>query len=132
MGTQDPYSSFHYLVHLSLHSGPSNLLAEFREAGGLATRPVPRTTVSDITLKRGVVNSSSLWDWITQARSTGAALRSNATITLRDETGRAVQSWKLINARPVKYTGPTLSGKGNDVAIEELVLSSESIEIWPP
>ena len=33
--------------------------------------------------------------------------------------------WKLIKARPMKYTGPSLNGKGTDVAVEELVLASE-------
>jgi phage tail-like protein len=40
-----------------------------------------------------------------------------------------VQRWKLFRARPTKYTGPGLNGKGTDVAIEELVLASERIEI---
>ena len=40
-----------------------------------------------------------------------------------------VQSWKLTNTRPIKYTGPTLSGTATDVAIEELVLAAERIEL---
>ncbi len=44
-----------------------------------------------------------------------------------DRTTQA-QAWKLSNARPLKYTGPTLSGVGGDVAVEELVLSCERIE----
>ena len=37
--------------------------------------------------------------------------------------------WKLIGARPMKYTGPSLNGKGTDLAIEELVLAAERIEM---
>ena len=41
----------------------------------------------------------------------------------------AVVTWKLINAMPTKWTGPTLTAKGgSDVAIEELVLAVEYIE----
>ena len=41
----------------------------------------------------------------------------------------AVVTWKLINAMPTKWTGPTLTAKGgSDVAMEELVLSVEHIE----
>jgi phage tail-like protein len=41
----------------------------------------------------------------------------------------AVVTWKLINAIPIKWTGPTLTAKGgSDVAIEELVLAVEHIE----
>jgi len=89
-------------------------------------------TVGDVTLKRGVVNLSSLWNWITQVRSGESPSRHNAVIILRNEAGNPVQTWKLINAKPMRYTGPTLSGNGNEVAMEELVLSSEGIEIVPP
>jgi phage tail-like protein len=52
------------------------------------------------------------------------------TIELQSEDHtQTVQSWKLTNARPTKYTGPSLSGKGTDVAIEELVLASERIDL---
>jgi phage tail-like protein len=40
-----------------------------------------------------------------------------------------VMTWKLTNARPMKYTGATLNAKGTDVAMEELVLSCEKIEV---
>ena len=37
--------------------------------------------------------------------------------------------WVLVNARPTKFTGPTLAGKGgSDVAMEEIVVSIESFE----
>jgi phage tail-like protein len=52
------------------------------------------------------------------------------TIELMDEAHTGpVMTWKLTNARPMKYTGPTLNAKGGgDVAMEELVLSCEKIE----
>jgi hypothetical protein len=41
-----------------------------------------------------------------------------------------VQRWTLHNAMPLKYTGPTLAGKGGgDVAMEELVLSVEELQV---
>ena len=33
----------------------------------------------------------------------------------------------LKGARPIKYTGPALSGKATDVAVAELVLACEDI-----
>jgi hypothetical protein len=40
-----------------------------------------------------------------------------------------VVTWKLFNAMPIKWTGPTLTAKGGtDVAMEELVLAVEHIE----
>jgi phage tail-like protein len=86
--------------------------------------------VSDVTLKRGIVNSKTLWDWIKEVRREGSQKAKNVSITLRDETGKDVQTWLLNHCVPMKYTGATLAGKGGgDVAMEELVLSAEAMEI---
>jgi phage tail-like protein len=59
----------------------------------------------------------------------GVADRRQVTITLLDEARNAVASWKLRNAQPKKWTGPTLAAKGGgDVAMEELHLVCEGIE----
>ena len=85
--------------------------------------------VGDVTLKRGLVNSADLWAWITQTSTQGIAGKRDVVITLRNEAGKPVQKWKLGGVLPMKYTGPTLAAKGGgDVAMEELVLSSESLE----
>ncbi len=66
-------------------------------------------------------------------RAPTASRRSvDVVITLRDEASKPVQKWTLRNAVPMKYTGPTLAGKGGgEVAMEELVLSAEGFEIAP-
>ena len=87
----------------------------------------------DVTLKRGVVNSKDLWDWMQAVRKTGVDAQRDVTVTLRDEAGNNVQVWQLRSVVPMKYTGPTLAGKGGgEVAMEELVLSVEGYEIAPP
>ena len=48
---------------------------------------------------------------------------------LSEDRETVAQEWKLFNARPMKYTGPSLNGNGTDVAVEELVLAVERIEI---
>ena len=41
-----------------------------------------------------------------------------------------IASWTLVNARPMRYTVPSFNAKaGTDVAIEELVLSVEDMQI---
>jgi phage tail-like protein len=86
--------------------------------------------VSDVTLKRGILNSKSLFDWIGDARTKGPAAQKSVTITLLDEAQKPVQSWVLRGVVPMKYTGPTLAAKGGgDVAMEELVLSAEALEL---
>ena len=86
--------------------------------------------VSDVTLKRGIVDSSSLWAWIRAARVEGPAAQKNVVITLLDEAQEPVQSWRLRGVVPTKYSGPTLAGKSaSEVAMEEIVLAAEGLEI---
>jgi phage tail-like protein len=86
--------------------------------------------VSDVTLKRGILNSKTLFDWISATRTRGPAAQKSVTITLLDESQQRVQTWVLRGVIPMKYTGPTLAGKGGgDVAIEEVVLSAEAMEL---
>ncbi len=143
-----PLPAYNYLVDLNGPRDPGKLLGGFSDVSGLETdihiseyrdgnepeahvRKIPGShKVGDITLKRGVVDSSDLWDWITAARTTGVAAQRDVVITLCDESGAPVQQWKLRAVIPMKYTGPTLAGKGGgDVAMEELVLSAEGYEI---
>lgn len=86
--------------------------------------------VGDVTLKRGIIDSGPLWDWIKNTRTTGVNAQKDVAITLLDEAGKAVQKWLLRKVIPMKYTGPTLAAKGGgDVAMEELVLSAEGLEV---
>jgi phage tail-like protein len=47
---------------------------------------------------------------------------STVVITLYDSRNSKVASWTLRNAIPTSWSGPSLSGKGNDVAVEKLQL----------
>ncbi len=147
-----PYPNYNYLVDLkSPGIKPDQPLGGFSDVAGLKTElhiaeyrdgndAVPHVhkvpgmhTVGDVTLKRGVVNSSDYWNWVTDVRTNGYSKHRDVTITLRDEANNAVEIYKLYNALPKGYTGPTLSGKGSgDLAIEELVLAVEGIEVSQP
>jgi phage tail-like protein len=138
-----PYGAFNFIVHIAStepaggFSDVSGLntemvVAEYR-SGSSAENHVAKVPglhkVGDVTLKRGIVNSADLWGWISAVRTTGPKAKKDVTITLRDETGKDVQTWTLRRAMPLKYTGPTFAGKASgDVAMEELVLSSEGLD----
>jgi phage tail-like protein len=86
--------------------------------------------VRRISLKRGIVNSRSLWDWIQATRCGGATAQRSVTIALLDEGHSVAQSWRLKGAVPILCTGPTPAGQsGGDVAMEELVLATQALEI---
>lgn len=145
-----PYPSYSYLVDLKGPRDPEKPLGGFSDVAGIKTelhiseyrdgndkanyvhKYCGMHTSADVTLKRGVVDTSDLWAWITDARTNGSSARRDVTITLRDEANNPVQIFKLWAVTPKGYTGPTLSGKGaGDIAIEELVLAPESIDILP-
>ena len=143
-----PYGAFNFLVNLNGPHGPESPLGGFSDVSGLGmeltmseyrngnerenhVRKVAGIhKVSDVTLKRGIVSSEDLWDWIKEAQRNGPAAQRTVTITMRDEAGENVESWVLQNVVPMKYTGPTLAAKGGgDVAMEELVLSAEGMDL---
>jgi phage tail-like protein len=142
-----PYGAYNFIVEMPTGRDATEPLGGFSEVSGLSSeitiseyrngnelvnypRKLPQTRkTGDVTLKRGLIDATDFWDWMTLVNTTGPAAKRNVRITLRDETGSPKQRWTLRGVVPMKYTAPTLNAKGGqDVAIEELVLSSEAIE----
>ena len=147
MARATPYSAFNFLVELESGKGKepasgfsevSGLNAEITVAeyrnGNAATNYVTKLPgihkSGDVTLKRGVIGSKDIWDWIKAVRAGDLdEAKRNVVIKLQDEQREStVVTWTLVGAMPIKFTGPTLNAKGGgDVAMEELVLSVEEI-----
>ncbi len=81
---------------------------------------------SPIMLKRGITDSSELWDW-QQTVATGRTERRNISIVLADETGAEQIRWNVRRAWPSKWTGPSFSSTSNEIAIEELEICHEEL-----
>ncbi len=147
MARTHPYPAFNFLVNLNGPRGPEEPLGGFSDVSGLGTEMTiaeyrngnekeNRTRkvagiykASDVTLKRGVVDSADLWAWVQDTRTQGPDAQREVVITLRDEAGKSIQAWKLRGVVPMKYTAPTFAAKGGgDLALEELTLSAETIE----
>lgn len=110
------YSAFQFV--LSLNGKP---VGGFSDVSGIGADIKPVRRLRQLTLKRGVLQLSAISEWVRGEE---------ATLTLFDESERPVQTWAIRGALPAKYTGPTLAGRGGgDVAMEELVLSAESIDL---
>ncbi|MFN7979206.1 MAG: phage tail protein [Vicinamibacterales bacterium] len=142
----NPYSQFNFLVDLGtgVTEGPD---AGFSEVSGLGMEVTvaeyrngndPENAVrkitglnktSDVTLKRGVIGSLNLYKWLDDIRNGAQNTARTVTITLLDEVRQPVMTWKLLRARIIKYTGPEMNAKGTDVAIEEMVLCYERLEM---
>jgi phage tail-like protein len=85
---------------------------------------------SDVTMKRGVIGSLSLYQWLNQIRNGDQNSLRTITVQLQNEDHTAVvQTWKLLRARIIKHTSGPFNAKGTDVAMEELVVSYERLEM---
>jgi phage tail-like protein len=146
MPRDTPYSAYNFIVEFDGNDPATSALGGFSDVSGLSTevtlmeyrqgndkenrvRKIPGLHKSgDVTLKRGIMGQTNFWQWV-QITRTDPTHRRGVTITLQDEQHNAILKWRLINARPMKWTGPTLAAKGgSDVAMEELVLASEGFE----
>ena len=146
---ENPYSAFNFIVALGGaqgDGGEGSIIGGFADVSGLGTdvtyaeyrngnerfntvRKVANThKLDDVTLKRGLVGSVDLFEWLKGVRD-GVADPRQVVITLLDEARQAVATFKLRNAQPKKWTGPTLAAKGGgEVAMEELTLVHEGVE----
>jgi phage tail-like protein len=84
----------------------------------------------NLVLRRGIIGSLDLYEWWNEVRNGSVAAARTVTVTLLSEDhAQPVLTWKFLHARPAKYTGPVLNAGGNEVAIEEIELAFERMEL---
>jgi phage tail-like protein len=135
----DPYRNFNFLVEIDGIAQASFMecsglettteVIETREGGNNTTMvKLPgKTSYSDITLKWALTASQEMWQWRADVIN-GAVTRRNGSIVVYDLANKVeVARWNFFNAWPTKCDGPPLNAKGNEVAVETLVLAHEGI-----
>ena len=142
-----PYVQFNFLVDLGdgVTDGPQAgfqelsgvgmevTVAEYRN-GNHKENSVMKITgmnkMTDVTMKRGVIGSLNLYQWLDQIRNGDQRAMRTVTIQLQNEDHTAIAlTWKLLRARITKHTSGPFNAKGTDVAMEELVLAYERLEM---
>ncbi|MFQ5587908.1 MAG: phage tail protein [Nitrospiria bacterium] len=79
-----------------------------------------------VTLKKGTVKGTNLFfEWIQEKESSARAME----ISLCDEGGVPVVSWRIGKAIPVKLQAPSFDANANDVAIESLEIRAAGITV---
>ena len=142
-----PYVQFNFLVDLGTGNsdgadagfqevsgiGMEVTVAEYRNGNHKENSVMKITGMNkstDVTLKRGIIGSLTLYKWLDQIRNGDQNAMRTVTISLQNEDHTAVvQTWKLLRARIIKHTSGPLNAKGGDVAMEELVLAYERLEM---
>jgi phage tail-like protein len=142
-----PYTQFNFLVDIGdgVTEGPN---AGFQEVSAISTEvavseyrtgnskenSVRKITglnkATDVTLKRGVIGSLSLYQWLDDIRNGNQNAQRTVTIQLQNEDhSEVVQTWKLLRARIIKHTSGPFNARASEVAIEEIVLAYERLEL---
>ena len=86
--------------------------------------------IPDVTFKRGLIASLDLYQWLNEVRNGSQEQLKTVNIKLMSEDHSTIaQEWNLANARPIKYTGPTLKGTDTEVAVDELTICCENLTV---
>ena len=142
-----PYVQFNFLVNLGdgntdgaeagfqecSNIGMEVTVAEYRR-GNDKENSVRKITglnkATDVTLKRGVIGSLNLYNWLNDIRNGNQSAERTVIIQLQNEDHtEVVQTWKLLRARIIKHVSGPLNARGTDVAMEELTLAYERLEM---
>ena len=142
-----PYAQFNFLIDLGAGAtdGPQAGFQECSEIGmsvdvieyrngnekengvrkltGLARYP-------DVALRRGIIGSLDLYQWLDDIRNGNQMAVRTVTVRLMNEDHTAVvQEWKLLRARIIKHVSGPFNARASDVAMEELTLAYERLEM---
>lgn len=139
-----PMTGFHFSVELE-----EGKTASFAEVTGLnmtttaieyrtgedqtfATMKMPGLKkYGNITLKRGTMSGDvSLFEWF-KSINNNTVTRKDIKINLLNEEHKAVVTWNVKGAFPVKYDGGSLNASKGEVLIESVELTCESFEVVP-
>lgn len=90
------------------------------------------TKFGNVTLKWGMTNSMSFYEWLMDV-SSGKLMddsrNKDITITLFDDDGTtSLAAWNLYAAWPSKYVAPDFNASSSEVAIESVELVYESMD----
>lgn len=108
---------------------------EYAEGGlNTTTHKLPvRTKYPNVTLKRGMDATGDLFRWYADCLdwygpgAHGPKKRRNVTITVYDSRGEAAMAYHLMNAWPVKWTGPELKASAGAIAVESLEFAHQGL-----
>jgi phage tail-like protein len=106
-------------------------------------RRVGRVKLVPIILKRGMFVGSpggyadtQIWDWLTGMVSGALPIpRYDGMVQVlapKTQNPREVARWRFSRGLPSKVTGPSLNARTGEIAIEELQIVHEGLQLWRP
>ncbi len=144
-----PFTAFNFSVEITPDTAREALLrGAFAECDGLemtmeaktireggnnaqVIRFAGPTSFGQLTLKRGMTDGFDLWNWFRDTQE-DPSRRAGATIVLFAADGQTERArFTLSRCLPVKIKAPALNAKDGMVAIEELQLVYETLNVEP-
>ena len=97
---------------------------------GLITRTkIPgNVKTSNITLKRGMTRSRTVWNWFDSIQSGKRDQARDGSITIYDQAGQAQARFSFQRAWPTSYVLTDLNASSNEIEIEEIELAVEEFK----
>jgi phage tail-like protein len=144
--TQFPLSVYNYRVEIGgqtiAFSEVSGLSIQFEsitykesaidgKAGPRIFHMPGQPTAAKVTMKKGLIRGTSvtvLYNWINSTQLNQID-KKDILVRLCDEEGKAVITWKVINAFPTQLDAPTFAANTNDVAIESMQLMGDRVTV---
>jgi phage tail-like protein len=144
-----PFTAFNFQVNVRVSgmSSPNLASAAFSECDGLEMSMEPKTireggrnsgpvhmagpvSYGQLTLKRGMTLNVDLWRWFERVNSAGnGGLRGTAEVVMLAADGTEQLRFRLGGCLPVKLKGSALNAKEGQIAIEEMQVAYESLEL---
>jgi phage tail-like protein len=127
----DPYGGFRFRVEiLGLQVGGftevtglerETQIEDFREGGlnDYTHKLVTLTKYQNLTLRRGLVDATELWQWHQDVIG-GKIERRQVNVVLVDSEGKDTWRWVFESAYPVKWSGAALNAATNAVFVESV------------
>lgn len=144
-----PFFTGRFLLRVDGLQGP--ILGAFSEVNGLSVSVEVEDLVeggqnefvhrlpkgmkwTNVSLQRGITTGNELFAWLTECsghglRARGKVVRREAAVSVLDSTLAPIRTWVLHDAFPVKWTGPTLTSRSRDAALETVELAHHGISV---
>lgn len=144
-----PFTAFNFHVEVQVSGIEGDLaLAAFSEADGLEMSMEPKTireggrnsgpvhmagpvSYGQLTLKRGMTANVDLWKWFERVSAPGnGGLRGKAEVVMMAADGVTEQlRYRLEGCLPVKLKGSPLNARDGQIAVEEMQVAYESLQL---
>lgn len=123
------------ITGLRVENTPAQEIHGSRKKAKIIRQATPTVVkFTNITLKVIATVDKDLYEWYQKcnedmgAPRQWAQNRKSGSVVAYDQQGNEQARWNIVNCYPCKYTGPTLTASGGDMANETIELVHEDIK----